>query len=128
MVGVLHTHTDKFGYLSRCVHKHSHTEGNTQVFKNRRVKWLQNVGIRTQKLATKQMRANTRNQCKRGASHPSERTASEGTEGPVYTELGSRPHEAQSSGGVRETEVESEGRRGGADGSAIWWMEEKRGR
>lgn len=57
---------------------------------------------------------------------------SERTEGPVCAALGSRPHEPQSGGGERqrgrETEVEREAKRGGADGSAIWWMEEKQGR
>lgn len=61
---------------------------------------------------------------------PVEHTASEGTEGPLCAELGCLPHEAQSSGG-RERDGRRwrvGGKRGGADGSAIWWMEEKRGR
>lgn len=32
MVGVLHMHTDIFGYLSRCVHRHKHTHKETHEF------------------------------------------------------------------------------------------------
>lgn len=40
----------------------------------------------------------------------------------MCTKLGCGPREAQSSGEERD----DEGGRAGADGSAIWWMEEKR--
>lgn len=113
---------DKFGYLSRCVHKHKHTRQHISLKKIRHQKMASNRGHE---------RTETGNQTD---AHEHARGArvtpasSEGTEGPVCAALGSRPHEAQSGRGEGETEVESEAKRGGADGSAIWWMEEKQGR
>lgn len=65
----------------------------------------------------------TRQSVRGWASHPVDAAASRG---PVCARLGSRPREAQSSGGERRRWRVTE--RGGADGSAIWWMEEKLGR
>ena len=82
-----------------------------------------------QKLAMKQMRTNTRNHCKRGASHPCEHPASEWTGGVLYIQNLVCPNMKHGAlGRERATEVESEGKRGGADGSAIWWMEQEQER
>ncbi len=133
MVGVLHTHTDKFGYLSRCVHKHhcthTHTQGNTSFMKSRRQKWLQNAGTRTQKLATKQIRANTRKSVQEGSESPPWAHGVGGNWGScVYRTWISTTWSTEQWGRERERRRWRARERGGADGSAIWWMEEKRGR
>lgn len=79
--------------------------------KNRYQKWFQNMGIGTENLSTEQMRTNTQSLQEGSESPPLSTQASEGTEGPVCTELGCLPQEAQSSGeeSGRESDREMDG-------------------
>lgn len=89
--------------------------------KNRHQKWFQNMGIGTENLSTEQMRTNTQSLQEGSESPPLSTQASEGTEGPVCTELGCLPHEAQSSGEESgresDTEMDGGGERGKERGS-----------
>lgn len=129
MVGVLHTHSHIWLPKQMCTQTqrqtHTHTQENTLVSRRSVIRngfkpwayghrnWQPNRCAQTHAIRARGERV---------TPVPSQRT-----EGPVCAALGSRPHEPQRSVG-RGTEVESDAKRGGADGSAIWWMEEKQGR
>lgn len=78
------------------------------------------------------MPANTCNDCKREASHPCECTLRRrelrvlGVQNLDLHRMKQERREEEER--ERVTEVESEGKGEGADGSAIWWMEQKYGR
>lgn len=96
---VCSTHTNKFGYLSRCVHKRTCAHMSKLETVSRRaavIKVDQNVGKPTQKVTRKQMHGGKKHPIGARGERvtPSGYAVMTGTEGPACSEVGARPHGA----------------------------------